>query len=610
MMENPVMSASKKTRRDFIKSVGVGTASLVFSGCATRSLTSGHEKAAKQPNVILVLTDDQGYGDLACHGNQQIKTPYLDELYTQSVRLTDFHVDPCCSPTRAALLTGRYSTRVGVWHTIGGRSLLRQQEVTMADVFKAGGYRTGIFGKWHLGDNYPFRPQDRGFQETLVHGGGGGNAPDYWGNDYFDDTYYYNGKPKRYSGYCTDVFFDGAMSFIESNKDQPFFCYLATNTPHFPLNVPSKYSQPYLEADLPENRARLYGMITNIDDNISRLRDKLRELELEDDTILIFMTDNGGEMGRQFNNSFNAGMRGRKISVYEGGHRVPCFIRWPKGELQGGRDVDKLTTHMDILPTLIEMCNLPESRGIHFDGTSLAALLLSRSTSWPDRTCFVHNQRIDNPRKWKDYAVLTERWRMVGKELYDIRNDPGQKTDRAGEYPGVVEKLIQAYEEWWEDISEQFHEYCDIIIGSDRENPVCLTQHDLHGSGASWSQLQVMRGAVGKGFWVVEIERDGRYEFAFRRWPTEVNLPITSAAIPVKSHPDVQSFFPSGKAIEASEARLIISDVDISQPIPPDAVAVSFQVPLRAGKTHLQALFTNDMGESRVAYYVYVKRLS
>ncbi|MGB2821551.1 MAG: arylsulfatase, partial [Phycisphaerae bacterium] len=281
-----------------------------------------------KPNVVLVITDDQGYGDLGCHGNEVIRTPNIDRLHGESVRLTNFHVGPTCAPTRAGLMTGRYCNCTGVWHTIAGRSLIRRDEVTMADVFAAGGYRTGIFGKWHLGDNYPFRPQDRGFQDVLVHGGGGvSQTPDYWGNDYFDDTYFRSGVPESCTGYCTDVWFDEAMKFIEAGRDRPFFCYLPTNAPHGPYNVADSYSRPY-RGLIPDQRANFYGMITNIDDNVGRLRAKLAELGIEENTILIWMTDNGTSAGCSLDENefvregFNAGMRGMKGSAYDGGHRT------------------------------------------------------------------------------------------------------------------------------------------------------------------------------------------------------------------------------------------------------------------------------------------------
>ena len=298
-----------------------------------------------RPNVVLVLTDDQGYGDLGCHGNPIVKTPNLDRFHGDSVRLTDYHVGPTCSPTRAGLLTGHYANSTGVWHTTGGRSLLRKDEYTMANMFAEAGYRTGMFGKWHLGDSYPFRPEDRGFQEVVRHGGGGvGNTPDYWGNDHFDDTYCANGVWTHYPGYCTDVWFNLGLDFIERHRDEPFFCYITTNAPHLPHIVDPQYTEPYLPPVSPnESRARYYGMLANIDENFGVLRDRLRQWGLEDNTVLIFMTDNGSAGGvdvdaeQLVTSGHNAGMRGKKGSQYDGGHRVPLLMRWPAGGLDSGR---------------------------------------------------------------------------------------------------------------------------------------------------------------------------------------------------------------------------------------------------------------------------------
>ncbi len=253
---------------------------------------------ASPPNVVLVITDDQGYGDIGFHGNQEIQTPTLDSLARSSLRLTNFHVEPTCAETRAALLTGQYSLRGGVWHTVMGRSILRPSSITMAQLFKNAGYRTGMFGKWHLGDNYPYRPQDRGFDVTLHHGGGGvAQVPDVWGNDYFDDVYWSGDKLQPARGYCTDVFFDAAKKFIAADSQRPFFCYLATNAPHSPYNVADSYKKPYLDKGIEEPRASFYGMITNIDDNLSKLLAQLDQQGIADDTIVIFMTDNGTAAG-------------------------------------------------------------------------------------------------------------------------------------------------------------------------------------------------------------------------------------------------------------------------------------------------------------------------
>ena len=244
-------------------------------------------------------------------------------------------------------MTGKYANRVGVWHTIGGVSILRKEEVTIAEVFKNNGYETAMFGKWHLGDTYPSRPQDKGFQYTVAHGGGGvGQTPDYWNNDYFDDVYLENGKPKRYKGYCTDVWFDEAIKYIEEKKDEPFFAYISTNAPHLPYNVPEEYYNKYKDLDIPEFQKIFYGMITNVDDNFAKLQQKLKDLKIDDNTIVIFMTDNGTASGYKTVkgklHGFNAGMRGTKNSEYDGGHRVPFFISYPDMNIKGGKDINEL----------------------------------------------------------------------------------------------------------------------------------------------------------------------------------------------------------------------------------------------------------------------------
>ncbi len=586
------------SRREFIRGLGVIAAGTVARGLRRSAAIAAQRMNRETPNVVLVITDDQGYGDLGCHGNDIIQTPNLDALHAQSVRLTDFHVGPTCAPTRASLMTGRYCNRTGVWHTIMGRSLLRRDEVTMADIFAAGGYRTGIFGKWHLGDNYPFRPQHRGFQEVLVHGGGGvGQTPDYWGNDYFDDTYWHNGIPKKHAGYCTDIWFDGAMRFIEANRDRPFFVYLTTNAPHGPYNVSAQYSGLYEGENVPN--ANFYGMITNIDENMGRLVKKLKSLGLEKNTILIFMTDNGTAAGIRGNKGFNSGMRGTKGSEYDGGHRVPCFIRWPAAGLSGGRNVNRLTAHIDLLPTLIELCRLRKPAGVAFDGTSIVPLLRGDDANWPDRILVTDSQRIEHPEKWRKSAVMTDRWRLVnGKELYEIPLDPGQKHDVADAHPNVVRKLRQAYEQWWEDVSAHFDEYCEIVLGSDEENPTRLTCHDWHGGGeVPWAQGHIRNGLKANGYWAVDVAQAGEYEFSLRRWPKEVDGPINAAV-------------GGGKAIQADRARLRIGDVEVSKPVGKQAAEVTFKVTLRPGKTTLQTWLTAEDGSSRGAYYVYARRMS
>jgi len=575
---------------------------------------------AQSPNVILVLTDDQGYGDLACHGNEVIITPNLDRLYAKSVRLTDFHVSPACAPTRAGLLTGRCPNRNGVWHVVMGRTQLPADEVTMAELFSDAGYRTAIFGKWHLGDNYPMRPQDQGFQEVLVHGGGVvGHTPDYWLNDYFDDVYLHNGKRRECPGYCTDVWLEHVLKFIQRNRGAPFFVYLPLNAPHQPFQVPEKYEALYRDKPNVPNAA-FYGMITSIDENIGRLEAALDRGGLEQNTILIFTTDNGTSAGMRWLQGgkkvgFNAGMRGKKASPYDGGHRVPCWFHWPAGGLEGGRDVDRLTDHVDILPTLLELCGIEVPECLHFDGTSLVPLLRGDAVGWPDRTLVAELQLVvDRPVKWRRCAVMTEQWRLVdGQELYDIDADPGQRRDIAGDYPDVVAKLRGEYERWWADVSENHNEVPEIVLGSDRQNPTTLTcYHWNNDTGQQrdmpWAHAHVVAGPLQNGYWWVKVDRAGQYRFTLRRWPTESRLAInaTSDAVPAE-----ESWHPlEPGSLVATKARLKIQDIDVTLPVSEGAQAVTFTVSLLAGSTLLQTWFMDDQRASRGAYYVQVERVA
>jgi arylsulfatase A-like enzyme len=566
------------------------------------------------PNVIIVMTDDQGYGELACHGNPYLKTPNIDAFYEQSVRMTDFHVSPICSPTRAALLSGREAIRTGTWRPANGVSLLRADLKTMADIFRDNGYLTGIFNKWHLGDNYPFRPQDRGFQESFIQQSGGiGQINDYWGNNCFDDTYLLNGKPTSLNGYNTDGFFDAAMKFIASNKNRPFFVFLPTTAPHGPLNVPPQYVEPYKQMGLDDREAHKFGMISNIDENMGRLTSFLERLNLEENTILIFLTDNGSSSSTR-GGVFNAGMRGGKGSVYDGGHRVPFFIRFPAAGILGGKDLDYLTDHIDVFPTLIDLCGLEKSEDIKLDGRSMAGLLRGSSTIWPERSLFVHRWYGPFPTKWgaegKMGVAMQGKWRLVNNtELYNIQEDPSQQNNIADNHPDIVVKLRQAYDTWWEDVSQDF-KHSHIIIGSDLENPSKMTAFDWHGDFVS-GQKDVRQGVKTNGYWLVEVERSGTYRFELRRYPKEVNKPIRAALPAIASRPgELHNYHVKpGQPIIANHARLKIADEDVTKSIPENAVAATFEIQLKAGKTRLQTWFMDDKTEeSSGAYYVYVER--
>jgi arylsulfatase A-like enzyme len=586
---------------------------------------AANKKPTRQPNVIIVMTDDQGFGDICANGNPYLKTPNLDQLYKESTRLTNFHSDPSCSPTRAALLTGQYSARSGVWHTTGGRSMLDQTKITMADVFKFNGYKTGIFGKWHLGENYPFRPQDRGFEESVVFVGGVvGSSSDYWGNDYFDDTYFHNGKPQKYNGYCNQVWFDETISFIRKNRQQPFFCYLPTNIPHAPLSVDKKYSDPYRGVNnISDRLANYYGMIAEFDEQLGRLMKEIKQLGLEENTIVVFMSDNGPCPwfgGVKINNDgfldegYSAGMRGGKIWGYDNAHRVPCFIRWPGGGVKKGKDLNNLTAHIDLLPTFIDACGLKNPVQEKFDGLSLYPILTSEKVKSPDRTIIVQNQRVDFPVKYKEYQVLTNRWRLVnsymkelenmeefntGKkatkvplivmkkdqyELYDIFADPGQKNDLASQFPEVVKLLNHNYEEWWASVSKNFDQYNNIIIGSAKANPVLLDAQTVHVKG----NLRV---------WAIEVAKDGKYKIEIARWPKEANKSVSENKLG-------KPVFTFGKA--SLQVGNVWSEIDVYD----DNKTAQFYVNLKAGKTSLQAFFNTLSTKQKLnAEYVYVERI-
>ena len=569
---------------------------LILALSAAFGLSSG--AASQRPNVVLVITDDQGYGDLGAHGNAKIQTPNLDALHAESVRLTNYHVDPTCSPTRSALMSGRYSTRTGVWHTIMGRSLMATQETTLAERFAANGYRTGMFGKWHLGDNAPCRPQDQGFEHVVWHHGGGvGQGPDYWGNDYFDDTYEVNGAWRKFDGYCTDVWFDQAAEFITREDARPFFVYLSTNAPHGPFHVAPSYSEAYERAGVSRTMAKFYGMITNIDENVGKLRKLLEDTGLADDTVFVFTTDNGTAAGDRARSrgpgewaGYNAGMRGKKGSEYDGGHRVPMFVRWPRGGVGGGggRDIDALAAHVDVMPTLTELCGIQPEPTIDGDGASFAGALRGAGRAPEARTLFVHSQRVERPRKWRKCAVMTQRWRLVnGEQLFDMLLDPGQRDDVAAAHEEVVAQLRAAYEGWWRTLEPTFDRYVRINLGG-AQDPTYLMSHDWHteDQGTPWNQSHVRNGALGNGPWAVDVVAAGRYRVTLRRWPAV-----------------------AARAMGCVEAAVEVGDVRVDAAVSPGDQSVSFEVTLPSGPAMLRTRLKRADGKEHGAYFAEVQRI-
>jgi arylsulfatase A-like enzyme len=460
--------------RRYVLRLVITLASIIFIITSVQlSASTGSSLSKSRVNIILVMTDDQGYGDLSCHGNPILKTPNLDKLYGQSARFIDFHVSPTCAPTRSALMSGRAPFKNGITHTILQRDRMTLETTTIAQVLKKAGYTTGIFGKWHLGDEDEYQPHNRGFDETFIHGAGGigqnypGGQGAVPGTGYFNPIIKHNNKFEQTKGYCTDVFFKQALAWIKKckgNKDKPFFVYLPTNAPHGPFIVDKKYSDVYKDVEgKGRNVANFFGMIANIDDNMAVLMQKLEEWDLVDDTLLIFMTDNGSARGSKV---FNAGMKGAKGSVNEGGSRVPLFMRLP-GKIKAGKDISRLTRHYDLFPTLTDIAGVKDLAKFNLDGRSLLPLLDNPETEWSDRYTFFHAGRWNkkgaaghwgkgdtNPDnyKFKKFAVRNEEWRLVGKKLFNIDEDPLETKDVASEHPEVAAEMLKAYGKWWDEV--------------------------------------------------------------------------------------------------------------------------------------------------------------
>ncbi|OUS72942.1 sulfatase [Pseudoalteromonas sp. A601] len=615
---------------------------ISLAGCGESSRSDANDptgevvSAAKKPNIILLMTDDQGYGDFSMHDNPIVQTPNIATLAEESQRFSNFHVDPTCSPTRAALMSGQYSLRAGVWHTVMGRHMLSNQHNILPEILGDAGYTTAMFGKWHLGENYPFRPEDQGFDHVLMHGGGGvGQAPDYWENDQFDDTYFLNGQEKKYTGFATDVWFDEAIEFVhqQAKQDAPFFLYLSTNAPHTPWRAPEKYIEPYKALGLDDDLAKFYAMITNIDDNVARLRQAMRDDNIEDNTIFIFMTDNGSSMATKSNgepltrlsaevksaieaktgkklSTLNSYMRGGKASTYEGGHRTPFFIRWPNGDLGKPGEFVDLAAHIDLLPTLLDLVGI-EAQGIDVDGISLVSLL-KEGTPLPDRTMVVTNQRVLNPSPQRPYSVMQGNWRYVhaeqngGVELFDLSTDPGQQLDVSAQYPERVAAMAKAYDQWWEHTTSKGTPTTRPIIGSEHENPSRLTGMDWlspnTGQVPWWPGFGTDKWGKGHG-WVGNEDK-----FMVSPWALKVDKQGTYK-MTLYLH-DI----PANKVIGKKFAHLQLNGETITQPIKPGATSVNFETRLETGNLDVRAWFDDITDESGLAkglpaFYMYVERI-
>jgi arylsulfatase/arylsulfatase A len=496
--------------------------------------------AAPRPNVILIMTDDQGYPDLGCHGNPIVQTPHLDAMASRSARLPHFYVSPVCTPTRACLMTGRYNYRTRAIDTFRGRAMMEPDEITIAEVLRGAGYATGIFGKWHLGDTHPLRAMDQGFEEALVHRGGGiGQPSDPPGAEgkYTDPVLFRNGRPIALKGYCTDIYFTEGMKWAEgaAAKGRPFFLYLPTNAPHGPYHdVPRDWLEHYrkqkITADafpktaghpVPKNLnadtlARVYAMISNIDDNVGRLFAWLERNKLTGNTLVLFMTDNGPATA-----GYTAGLRGRKSSVYDGGIRSPFFAHWP-GTLRPGVASERIAAHIDLFPTLVEVCGAAPPKGVRLDGQTLWPLWTgAKPTEAADRVLVIQSHRGDAPVRYHNFAVRSQRWKLVcasgfglekpppGEpklELYDMSTDPFEMKNVAADHPRVVAGLKERYDRWFTDVGRTRPDnYAPprILLDTRHEDPVVLTRQDWRGAG--WAPRDC-------GHWEVRVAEAGEYE--------------------------------------------------------------------------------------------------
>lgn len=494
--------------------------------------------AQKRPNILLIMTDDQGVGDIGLHNNDVLKTPHMDAIAKQGAEFKQFIVNFNCSPTRASMLTGRDNYRTGVVGVTETSPLMKSSEITIAKLLSDAGYSTGIFGKWHLGDSYPMRPSDKGFQETLIHKGGGiGQASDPPGNSYFNPILEHNNVRKVFEGYCDDIFADATLSFIDKNKDKPFFAYYATNLPHFPLTVSDKWADPFRKMGLHELNARTYGMVANVDANIGRLLAKLKELGIEDNTIVIFMSDNGPRTKRTKNDlypdRYSMNLRGTKTSVYENGIRSPFFIKWPAVIPQGVKFTN-LAAHIDVMPTLLEACNVPVPQGLKLDGLSLMPLLSAKVKNLPEREIFIQGHAGSEPFKYFHFTVRGQRYKLISPtddpygdiirptdadvkkmianlELYDIEKDSSEINNIARQHPEIVKSMLTKYENWFDQaIKDRGPDWPQrIYLGTLFQKNVQLSRFDWGGPGAYGNQPNKY------GYWEV-FSTAARYRITLR----------------------------------------------------------------------------------------------
>ncbi len=475
---------------------------------------------------MLILSDDQGWGDLSMHGNPVLQTPVLDALAGDGAQFERFYVSPLCAPTRASLLTGRYALRTGTSWVSKGKENMDGSEVTLGELFQVNGYKTGAFGKWHNGAHYPQHPNQQGFDTFIGFCGG------HWSN-YFDTPLEHNNKPIPSQGYITDFLTDQAIQFISSNAEQPFLCYLPYNVPHGPFQVPDAYFDKYKSQSIDDRTAAIYGMVDNMDWNIGRLLRSIDSLGLADNTIVVFMTDNGPNGAR-----YNGGMRGTKSSVHEGGVRVPCLVRWP-GHIPPGTTIAEAGAHIDMLPTLAKLCNIALPNHLKLDGIDLSDHLLKNEAAKPA------NRRLFSKKYTEELtvegAVRSPQYRLVIEQegdtlLFDMIADPGQERNIAKEHVQVTQELAEAYRTWLDDVKNDYRAQAKIEMAFPQERRVYLPAHEAafaghleykegHGWAHDW--LVNWKQPTDSIYWEVNVQQQSIFEAYMLYSASEVGADIT-----------------------------------------------------------------------------------
>ncbi|MCB0634499.1 MAG: arylsulfatase [Saprospiraceae bacterium] len=477
----------------------------------------------RPPNILLIMTDDQGWGDLGFHGNDSIDTPVLDSLARTSIRFDRFYVSPVCAPTRASLLTGRYHFRTGTSFVTARREVMRTEEVTIAEILQRHQYATGLFGKWHNGAQYPNDPLAQGFDTFF------GFTAGHW-NNYFNTNLMDGRTAVPTTGFITDVLTERAVGFMTDHRDEPFFCYVPYNAPHGPFQVPDRYFDKYKAMGLTDKNAAVYGMVDNVDDNVGRLLRTLDELGLKENTIVVFLTDNGPNGDR-----FNGGMRGWKASVHEGGSRVPLFISWP-GTLTGGREVKELAAHIDLLPTLLDLAGISLPDSLSLDGRSLVPLLKGQEIAWPERSLYTTHMSWDTDKVVG--ALRNNSYRMVVEgngrtQLYNMQKDPGETTDLATDFPKTADSLRLEFDTWLADARSGGLQPPPITLGNPNAPetflpaPEASLEGSVHFKGDGWANdwITGWKTAGDKVSWPVKIDRPATYQLTLY-----YNLPETGSS--------------------------------------------------------------------------------